>query len=295
MKQIKLRHWRYKDISSMLMLILLVFFFSPTFALGAGPVKPTKVSKKLTVMVTGYKGYVGSRFVKAFGDKYNIIGYDIVDGDDILDYEKLKERMKGVDVVVHEAAIPAPVPGKDFDDYFRTNVEGTRNVARAALENGVKRIIYASSTTIYGIEGGIPFSYPVTEQQPFVSQYIKADDLHTRDIDLSYHMSKVMSEQIMAWYGLNRKIQTIALRYGPIDKVNVGTHVSIENVLLATDLAVESTKKFWYEAFSIVDGDVGFIDITKAKTMLGYKPKPAIYTKDQIISLFDDRLKLNKK
>lgn len=252
-------------------------------------------AKKMKIMVTGHRGYVGSRFVQAFGGKYDIVGYDLLDGDDLLDYQKLKERMKGCEVVVHEAAIPAPVPGKSYEDYVRTNVMGTFNVAKAAEENGVKRIVYASSTTIYGIEGGIPFSYPITEGQKFVSQYLKADQLSCRDIDLSYHTSKVMAEQIMAWYGLNRKVQTIALRYGPIDKVNMGTHVSIENVLQATQLAVDSPKEFWYEAFSIVDGDVEFIDITKAKTMLGYTPKKASYTKDQVIAPFEDRLKLDRK
>ncbi|MEE1900066.1 NAD(P)-dependent oxidoreductase [Flavobacterium rakeshii] len=251
-------------------------------------------SKKLKVLVTGHKGYIGSRFVAAVKDKYDIVGYDLVDGDDILDYEKLKKRMKGVDVVVHEAAIPKPVPGKTFEDYFTTNVQGTLNVVKAAQESGVKRVVYASSTTVYGIEGGIPFSYPIKEKQPFVSQYLKADDLQMRDIDLSYHISKVMAEQELAWYGLNKKIQVIALRYGPTDHVNIGAHVSIENVIQATDLAITNPNEFWYEAFSIVDEDVDFIDITKAKTLLGYKPKPAKYTKKQTVATFDKRLELEK-
>lgn len=252
-------------------------------------------TKKVKIMVTGHRGYIGSRFVEAFGDKYEIVGYDLLDGDDILDYENLKKKMQGVEVVVHEAAIPAPVEGKSYEDYFRTNVMGTFNVAKAAEETGVKRVVYASSTTIYGIERGIPYSYPISEGQEFVSQYLKADDLSCRDIDLSYHTSKVMAEQIMAWYGLNKKFQTIALRYGPVDKVMTGVHVSIDNVLQATQLAVDSPKEFWYEAFSIVDGDIDFMDITKARYMLGYNPKPAIYTPQQIILPFKARLELNRK
>ena len=251
-------------------------------------------SDKLKVMVTGHRGYIGSRFVEAMKDKYGIIGYDIVEGNDILDYENLKSKMKGIDVVVHEAAIPKPTPGKSFDDYFHTNVEGTLNVVRAAAESGVKRVVYASSTTVYGIEGGIPFSYPITEGQAFVSQYLKADDLQMRDIDLSYHISKVMAEQALAWYGLNKKIQVIALRYGPTDHVNIGAHVSIENVIQATDLAISNPNEFWYEAFSIVDGDVDYIDISKARKMLGYNPQPATYTKEQTVATFEDRLKLDK-
>lgn len=250
--------------------------------------------KKLRVMVTGHRGYIGSRFVEAVKQKYDIVGYDIVEGDDILDYDNLKKKMKGVDIVVHEAAIPKPTPGKSFEDYFRTNVEGSLNVVRAAYENGVKRVVYASSTTVYGIERGIPFDYPISEGQKFVSQYLKADSLHTRDIDLSYHISKVMAEQAMAWYGLNKKIQVIALRYGPTDHVNVGAHVTIENVILATDLAVSSPKEFWYEAFSIVDPDVDYIDISKARKMLGYSPVKKKYPKNKVVATFEERLKLDK-
>lgn len=117
---------------------------------------------KTKVMITRHKGYVGKALVEAMKDDYEIVGYDIIDGNDILDYKNLKDKMKGCEIVIHEAAIPAPVVGKTYDDYFRTNVEGTHNVARAAEENGVRRLIYASSTTIYGIEGGIPFSFPIT-------------------------------------------------------------------------------------------------------------------------------------
>jgi nucleoside-diphosphate-sugar epimerase len=177
---------------------------------------------------------------------------------------------------------------------MQTNVMGTLNVLKAAHENGVKRVVYASSTTVYGIEGGIPFSYPITEGQKFVSQYLKADELSCRDIDLSYHTSKVMAEQMVAWYGLNKKIQTIALRYGPTEHVNLGAHVNIPNVLQATRLAVDSPKEFWYEAFSIVDGDVDYIDISKAREMLGYNPETATYPKDKVVATFEDRLKLDK-
>lgn len=250
--------------------------------------------KKLKVMITGHRGYIGSRFVEAVKQKYDIIGYDIVDGDDILDFDNLKKKMEGVDIVVHEAAIPKPTPGKGFEDYFRTNVEGSLNVVKAAYENGVKRVVYASSTTVYGIEGGIPFDYPIAEGQKFVSQYLKANSLRMRDIDLSYHISKVMAEQAIGWYGLNKKIEVIALRYGPTDHINIGAHVAIENVIQATDLAVSSPKEFWYEAFSIVDPDVDYIDISKAREMLGYRPIKKDYPKDKIVATFEDRLKLNK-
>jgi len=235
----------------------------------------------MKILVTGSKGYLGKEFVNRYKDEYEIVGYDIVDGDDILDYANLLKKLEGCEMVVHLAAIPKPVVEKTFTDYFSINVEGTLNVLRAAVEKKVTRVIYGSSTTIYGIERGIPFKTPIKEDQLFVSQYLTVDDLSCRDADLSYHMSKVMAEQILAWYGLTKKIQTIALRLGPINKVFLKTSISINNATAAVKLALDAKGEFFYEAFSIVD-ELPHIDISKAKRMLGYKPEKPRYTKEQI-------------
>jgi len=245
----------------------------------------------MKILLTGHLGYLGGQFLERYGKDYDIIGYDLKQGDDILDHKNLKQKMQGCQQVVHLAAIPKPVEGKSFDDYFRTNVEGTHNVARVAEELGLERIVYASSTTVYGIEGGIPFSIPIAESQPFVSQYITADQLSCRDVDLSYHMSKVMAEQIMAWYGLNKKIQTVALRFGPIGKVFLGTSVSDANATQAIQRAIEYKGELWYETFSIVD-DLVHIDNSKAKTILGYEPETPGYPAEKVRSGIKDRAKL---
>lgn len=245
----------------------------------------------MKIFVTGHKGYLGNAFITRFGKEYKIVGYDKVDGDNILDFERLKEKMHGCEQVVHLAAIPKPIENLPFEEYFATNVQGTLNVAKAAFENSVKRVIYASSTTIFGIEKGIPFKTPIKEDQLFVSQYLKAENLSCRDADLSYHMSKVMAEQVLAWYGLRKKLQTVALRFGPIDKVFLGTSVSSNNAAQAIKLALDYKGELWYEAFSIVD-DIDHIDTSKAKQILGYKPEKPTYTKDQIHSALEQKTSL---
>lgn len=117
----------------------------------------------MRIFVTGHKGYLGSAFVEKYGKDYDIVGFDLKNDDEILNYELLKSKMKGCEQVVHLAAIPKPVEGKSFDDYINNNVLASHNVMKAAIENDLKRIIYASSTTIYGIEKGIPFKIPIKE------------------------------------------------------------------------------------------------------------------------------------
>lgn len=242
----------------------------------------------MKILVTGDKGYLGSEFVQRYSSEYEIVGYDIADGLDLADRETLREKMAGCEMVVHLAAIPKPVVEKDFVEYLETNVQATHTVCAVATELGVKRVVYASSTTIYGIERGVPFTTPITEDQPFVSQHLKADQLSCREADLSYHMSKVMAEQVLAWYGLNKKVETIALRFGPINKVFLGTSVSIENAVQAIHKSLAAKLEFWYEPFSIAD-EVDHIDISKAKAMLDYDPETPEYTQEQIRSGLEDR------
>ncbi len=242
----------------------------------------------MKIFMTGHKGYLGSGFIEKYGKDYEIVGFDHKDGEELLDYETLHKKMQGCEQVVHLAAIPKPKVGKTFEDYIDNNVRATFNVVKAAVVNQLKRVIYASSTTIYGVEKGIPFQIPIKENQPFISQYISADKLACRDIDLSYHMSKVMAEQILAWYGLNKIIQTTTLRFGPIGKIFLGTSVSMNNATQAIKLALDYKGELWYEPFSIVD-EIEHIDISKAKNILGYKPEKTNYTENQIHSTLREK------
>jgi len=230
----------------------------------------------MKVFITGSSGFIGSELVKHLGQKYEIIKYSLGEGQDILNFEQLKSAMKGCDVVVHLAAIKAPFPDKNWSEYFYSNCIGTFNVAEAALQNKVKRLIYASSTTYYGIENGIPFPKPIKESNPVVTQFATADALSCRDCDIAYSTSKVIAEQILANYGLMKKTEVIILRLGPtrptgVFKPFLGTQVKIENVVQAIEKAIALDKQIWYEAITILD-DIEVADISKAKNLLGYTP-----------------------
>jgi len=132
--------------------------------------------------ITGGSGFLGIneiRYLLAHGQE--VVSYDLVPFDypekekivsvvgDIRDFDKLRESMKGCDVVVHTAAA---LPLYSAEDIRSTDIQGTKNVCEAALQNGVKRMIHISSTAVYGI----PDHHPLKEDDKLdgVGEYGKA-------------------------------------------------------------------------------------------------------------------------
>ena len=84
-------------------------------------------------------------------------------GGDVRDIDILNDAMEGVDGVVHLAAMWL-LHCKDFPrTAFHVNIEGTFNVLEACVKNGVKRLVYSSSASVYGDAVEVP----MTEEHPF--------------------------------------------------------------------------------------------------------------------------------
>jgi UDP-glucose 4-epimerase len=81
---------------------------------------------------------------------------DLVEGD-IQSYERVSNAVRDCEVVIHEAALPSvPRSVQDPLTSNATNVTGTLNVLLASRDAGVKRVIYASSSSIYGASPELP-------------------------------------------------------------------------------------------------------------------------------------------
>ncbi|KAA3649361.1 MAG: NAD-dependent epimerase/dehydratase family protein [Bacteroidetes bacterium] len=131
-----------------------------------------------TFLVTGGAGFIGSNIVEyllTFGAKKVIVldnletgnienvelfqshpNYTFIKGD-ISDYETCIEATKGVDFISHQAALGSvPRSLKNPVATNRANVDGFLNVLTAARENGVKRMVFASSSSVYGDSPVLP-------------------------------------------------------------------------------------------------------------------------------------------
>ena len=157
----------------------------------------------MKVFVTGADGFIGSHLVEqlvADGysvralNCYNSLGtqgwldsiprevrksIEVVSGD-IRDYHFVREHMKGVDTVLHLAALIAiPYSYHAPDAYVDTNLKGTLNVLQAARDLGTRRVIHTSTSEVYGTAQFVPITeeHPVVGQSPYSATKIAADQM----------------------------------------------------------------------------------------------------------------------
>src|SRR5499433_3292736 len=125
------------------------------------------------VLVTGGGGFIGSNLVRGLlergdevrvldnfstGNRTNLEGLDIevVEGE-LRSYERVHNAVRGVDVVFHLGALGSvPRSVQDPLTSSAVNVEGTLNVLLAARDEGVRRVVFSSSTSVYGPRRELP-------------------------------------------------------------------------------------------------------------------------------------------
>jgi len=131
------------------------------------------------VLVTGGAGFIGSNLVRGLlqrddevrvldnfstGNRANLEGLDveIVEGE-LRSYERCHNAVRGVEVVYHLGALGSvPRSVQDPLTSSAVNVEGTLNVLLAARDEGVRRVVFSSSTSVYGSTRTLP----TTEASP---------------------------------------------------------------------------------------------------------------------------------
>ncbi len=174
-------------------------------------------------LVTGGAGFIGSNIVEELveqdvevvvlddlylGSEDNLSEVrdqiEFIEGS-VLDMEKVEEAVEGVDTIFHQAArSSSPMHKENPQEGARVNIEGFINVCEAAVEEGAEKVVYASTSSMYG---------SVTPP-------------HREDMDVTptnlYTASKMSREMYAQVYSYNNRIQTTGLRYfsvyGPHEK-----------------------------------------------------------------------------
>lgn len=139
---------------------------------------------------------------------------------DIRNFDELQPCFAGVDWVFHLAGLADIVPSIEAPNlYFSTNVQGTFNVVECARAAQVKRIVYAASSSSYGI----PKDYPTPEASPIDPQY-------------PYALTKYMGEELILHWARTYKLPALSLRlfnvYGPRSRTT-GAYGAVFGVFLA--------------------------------------------------------------
>jgi len=124
-------------------------------------------------LVTGGAGFIGSNVVRALlergdvvrvldnfstGSRANLdgLGVEVVEGE-LRSYERVHAAVRGVEVVYHLGALGSvPRSVQDPLTSSAVNVEGTLNVLLAARDENVRRVVFSSSSSIYGSSGELP-------------------------------------------------------------------------------------------------------------------------------------------
>lgn len=202
----------------------------------------------MRILVTGGAGFIGSHLVeKLLAEKYQVSVFDKKQGQDVTDFKQLKQVFSDnkFDVVVHLAA-QAGVR-RSFAEpelYERTNVLGTINLLECLREAPKTRLIFTSSSSVYGNSQQIPF---------------REDDPVLEPLSV-YAVTKLAAELACRVYARNYDIKTTVLRlftvYGPNNRRDMAAFTFTRDIISGKPIKLfgkETSRDFTYVE-DIVDG-----------------------------------------
>ncbi len=153
----------------------------------------------MRILLTGHKGRIGPSIEqRLLADGHIVRGFDLADGDDILDADAIARAAEGAEVVVHVAGL-ADDRGRPPAEVFAINFTGTANALLAAERAGVRRFVNMSSGKALGMLERLPDYLPIDD---------KARGLPGRP----YGLAKWLAEEMCQAFTARTGMETISLR-----------------------------------------------------------------------------------
>ena len=262
------------------------------------------LGERKNFLITGGLGHVGSALIREYVKRPDIklirildnfstqrycslfeipetnVKIEFVEGD-VTNLEKVKEVMEGIDVVIHLAAITnAPETIKNPEETRQVNLIGTENVLNTAIESGVKKFIFPSSTSVYGEADGI------------VDEKTGIENLKPSSPYAEY---KLQAEKIVQGANGKNNIQTFVLRKGTIFGKSIGMrfHTAVNNFVWLACMNEPLT--IWDSAINSKRPYLGLDDAIRAYEFVEKFGKPGeiynVLTKNYTISEIVDAKK----
>jgi len=257
----------------------------------------------MRILVTGGAGFIGSHLVEKllgvghevvilddFNDFYdprikhaNIAGFakevTICQGD-LRENETVQTvfRREKIDAIVHLAARAGVRPSIQFPQlYYDTNVMGTLHLLEAARVTGIKRFVFASSSSVYGASKTVPFS----------------EDQHLTQTLSPYAATKIGGEFLCSTYSHLYEMRVVALRYftvyGPRQRPDLAIHQFTRRICAGQPIdqfGDGSTRRDYTYIDDIIQGTMAALDYDGAMyDIFNLGESQTIQLKDLILAI----------
>ncbi len=186
------------------------------------------------------KLYSGERYVQA----------------DLTSYEQIHALLDGAEMVVHFGAYGDEAP---FETILGPNIVGAYHVWEAAWQQGVRRVVYASSIHAVGMHAN--------------TEFIGTDAPHRPDT--FYGLAKCFAEDLASLYWDKRQVESVCLRILSCAQVTsaraLGTWLSYEDLIHLVQQAIAAPRTGFSVIYGVSNNDRAPVDNTRA-SFLGYRP-----------------------
>ncbi|MFC2167153.1 NAD-dependent epimerase/dehydratase family protein, partial [Acidobacteriota bacterium] len=234
----------------------------------------------MNCLVTGVAGFIGSHLCqRLLKEGFSVIGIDSFNDyysrwikdknilpiknhgqfqliSDNLNNIELRSLLKDVDYIFHIAAQAGVRPswGKNFSVYTENNISATQKLLEAAKDSNIKKLIYASSSSVYGLCPELPMS----ESSPLLPFS-------------PYGVTKLAAENLCQLYFKNFNVPSVSLRYftvyGPGQRPDMAFHIFLKSIHENKPIPLygdgKQTRDFTY-IDDIIDANVLSMDKGKA-------------------------------